>query len=50
MTRPFLVGTLAWLGSRPYFRHPELVSGSIEPLKPKPQEAKWTLKRVQGDE
>ena len=31
-------------------RHPELVSGSIAPQQPKPQDDGWTLKQVQGDE
>ncbi|MBL0925106.1 MAG: rRNA maturation RNase YbeY [Sphingomonadaceae bacterium] len=31
-------------------RHPELVSGSINQPRPEGQEAKWTLKQVQGDE
>lgn len=31
-------------------RHPEPVSGSIAPQQPKPQDAGWALKQVQGDE
>jgi len=31
-------------------RHPELVSGPTVPQKPKPQDDKWALKQVQGDD
>jgi len=31
-------------------RHPELVSGSIVPLKRRVQAEEWTLKQVQGDD
>jgi glycine betaine catabolism A len=43
-------GGVIWFLPPPQFRHPELDSGSMGQLDQSVQAARWTLKRVQGDE